>query len=137
MYEPCFPIYHIFAENEGRVPVYVADGRRTSISHVGPLSSRPCRPCAPNRLPHQSAQPDRQAHGGAGYPAHLRGGAASDTLVVLDEAYIHFTETEGGIAARRGSYPNLIVLRTFSKAFGLAGLRLGFGIAANPSSSRR
>ena len=32
---------------------------------------------------------------------------------------------------RDRDYPHLIVLRTFSKAFGLAGLRLGFGVAAN------
>jgi len=57
--------------------------------------------------------------------------AGSDTLVALDEAYIHYAETAGGIELTR-EFPNLIVLRTFSKAFGLAGLRLGFGIAANP-----
>ena len=32
-----------------------------------------------------------------------------------------------------GRYPNLIVLRTFSKAYGLAGLRVGYGIAADPA----
>ena len=54
---------------------------------------------------------------------------AKNQLVVLDEAYIHFSKTSGGIALVN-DYPNLIVLRTFSKVFGLAGLRVGFGIAA-------
>ena len=53
---------------------------------------------------------------------------ASKQLVVLDEAYIHFSGTEGGIHLVK-EFPNLIVLRTFSKVFGLAGLRVGFGIA--------
>lgn len=47
----------------------------------------------------------------------------SSGLVVVDEAYIQF----GGetLIGDLGRYPNLIILRTFSKAFGLAGLRLG------------
>ena len=53
--------------------------------------------------------------------------AAGERLVVLDEAYIHFSRTNGGISLVN-EFDNLIVLRTFSKAFGLAGLRLGFGI---------
>jgi histidinol-phosphate aminotransferase len=56
---------------------------------------------------------------------------AKDQLVVLDEAYIHFSRTNGGMDLLR-EFDNLIVLRTFSKAFGLAGLRVGFGIAARP-----
>jgi histidinol-phosphate aminotransferase len=56
--------------------------------------------------------------------------AGQNTLMVLDEAYIHFTQTPGSIALTR-DHSNLIVLRTFSKAYGLAGLRLGFGIAQN------
>ena len=55
--------------------------------------------------------------------------AAKNQLVVLDEAYIHFSKTNGGMELV-SEYPNLIVLRTFSKVFGLAGLRVGFGIAA-------
>jgi len=48
-------------------------------------------------------------------------------VVVLDEAYIEFSETES--AARRvPSTPNLIVFRTFSKWAGLAGLRVGYGV---------
>jgi histidinol-phosphate aminotransferase len=57
--------------------------------------------------------------------------APKDTLVVLDEAYVEFVDAPGfqdALALRR-KYPNLVVLRTFSKIFGLAGLRLGYGIA--------
>lgn len=51
-------------------------------------------------------------------------------LVVLDEAYIEFVNDPNAV---RGlglldAYPNLVVLRTFSKAYGLAGLRIGYGV---------
>ena len=49
-------------------------------------------------------------------------------LVVVDEAYIEFAEGEGSVAAWVPDTPNLVVLRTFSKWAGLAGLRLGYGI---------
>ena len=51
-------------------------------------------------------------------------------LVVVDEAYIDFSEQES-FAEDVKSYPNLVVLQTLSKAFGLAGIRLGVAIA-NP-----
>jgi histidinol-phosphate aminotransferase len=50
--------------------------------------------------------------------------------VVLDEAYIEFAGASAGVGSRIGwvrDYPNLVVLRTFSKWAGLAGLRLGYG----------
>ncbi|QEV19025.1 histidinol-phosphate transaminase [Streptomyces alboniger] len=63
----------------------------------------------------------------------------SDVLVVLDEAYREFiraAEGEGGgvpdgIEIYRDR-PNVCVLRTFSKAYGLAGLRVGFAVAHEP-----
>ncbi len=53
---------------------------------------------------------------------------ASEGFVVVDEAYLEFSE-EGSALRLMDEYPNLILLRTFSKACGLAGLRLGFLIA--------
>lgn len=52
-------------------------------------------------------------------------------LVILDEAYYEFNDLPDAVdgMAVRGRYPNLAVLRTFSKAFGLAGLRIGYGVA--------
>jgi histidinol-phosphate aminotransferase len=57
-------------------------------------------------------------------------------IVILDEAYYHFArskpdypESLPGLAEK---HPNLVVLRTFSKAHGLAGLRVGYG-AAHPA----
>ena len=49
----------------------------------------------------------------------------------MDEAYALFADAEGFASALkwRDRFPNLIVLETFSKAFGLAGLRVGYGIA--------
>lgn len=50
-------------------------------------------------------------------------------LVVIDEAYIDFTKSKSFINELK-KYPNLIVLQTFSKAWGLAGLRLGMCYAS-------
>lgn len=57
-----------------------------------------------------------------------------DRLVLLDEAYIEFVRDEASVdgTALLGRYPNLVVLRTFSKAYGLAGLRVGYAIGAVP-----
>ncbi|MCQ6555913.1 histidinol-phosphate transaminase [Streptomyces sp. C10-9-1] len=58
----------------------------------------------------------------------------SDVLVVLDEAYREFirdAEVPDGLEIYRDR-PNVAVLRTFSKAYGLAGLRVGFAVAHEP-----
>lgn len=53
-------------------------------------------------------------------------------LIVMDEAYVEFLEDPANCLAlvREGNQPNLLIMRTFSKIFGLAGLRLGYGIAS-------
>ncbi|WP_069130478.1 histidinol-phosphate transaminase [Rhodohalobacter halophilus] len=51
-------------------------------------------------------------------------------IVVVDEAYIDFSRQES-MAQMVQQYPNLVVLQTFSKAFGMAGIRLGIAIS-NP-----
>jgi len=50
-------------------------------------------------------------------------------LVVVDEAYIDFAR-EKGFIDELTTYPNLVILQTFSKAWGLAGLRLGMCFAS-------
>jgi len=49
-------------------------------------------------------------------------------IVVVDEAYIHFS-SEKSLIGEIKNHPNLVVLQTFSKAWGLAGLRVGLGLA--------
>ncbi|MFH0915029.1 MAG: histidinol-phosphate transaminase [bacterium] len=55
----------------------------------------------------------------------------ADTVVVLDEAYGEFVTSPGreDSSAWLADHPNLVILRTFSKIYGLAGLRVGYGIA--------
>jgi histidinol-phosphate aminotransferase len=55
-----------------------------------------------------------------------------DTIVLLDEAYIEFAAPEHRIdvSALTARFPNVVVVRTFSKAYGLAGLRIGYGVAS-------
>jgi histidinol-phosphate aminotransferase len=56
-----------------------------------------------------------------------------NVLLVMDEAYIEFLSDPADFISeiRRGQKTNLLLMRTFSKIFGLAGLRLGYGIG-NP-----
>ncbi len=55
--------------------------------------------------------------------------AAGRALVVVDEAYIEFCP-QYSVASWLAQYPNLVILRTLSKAFALAGLRCGFTLAS-------
>jgi len=57
--------------------------------------------------------------------------AASPGFVVVDEAYVEFNP-EGTAAELLDRHPNLILLRTLSKAFGLAGIRIGY-LMAHPA----
>lgn len=55
----------------------------------------------------------------------------ADLLVVLDEAYAEFVTDPAavrGAAVVAAGHPNVVVLRTFSKAYGLAGLRVGYAV---------
>ena len=54
--------------------------------------------------------------------------ALSEVFVVVDEAYVEFADVDSLAAAAAGR-PNLVVLRTLSKAYGLAGARIGAAIA--------
>ena len=55
----------------------------------------------------------------------------ADVLIVLDEAYVEFvTDPDAGRGERAvaAGYDNVVLLRTFSKAYGLAGLRVGYAV---------
>ncbi len=57
----------------------------------------------------------------------------SETLLVLDEAYHEFVTSKdyiSGLQFIKDGMENIVVLRTFSKAYGLAGLRIGYGITS-------
>jgi histidinol-phosphate aminotransferase len=129
MHELCFPLYRIFSHCEGRRPLFAPMGTDFAFEmdqYVELLKEKP--KIAFLTTPHNPS-------GRLLEEADIRRvceSAHPDTLVVLDEAYIHYSETEGGMHLLR-EYRNLIVLRTFSKAYGLAGLRLGFGISNNPA----
>ena len=77
--------------------------------------------CSPNNPSGNSLQPDAIKRILVNFPG----------IVIVDEAYIDFSEFESW-ASFLDIYPNLFVMQTLSKAWGLAGIRLGFGIANIP-----
>lgn len=68
----------------------------------------------------------------AGFEAFM-GSVPDDLLVLLDEAYYEFVTDEGSVDGipLLARYPNLVVLRTFSKAYGLAALRIGYAVGSS------
>ncbi len=82
--------------------------------------------CSPNNPTGVAVTADEFERFMAGVPA--------DRLVLLDEAYAEFVRDEASVdgSSLIGRYPNLVVLRTFSKAYGLAGVRIGYAIGPVP-----
>lgn len=78
--------------------------------------------CNPNNPTSTVVDPDELARFVAAVP--------SDILVVIDEAYVEYIR-DGLVPDSLGlvrSHPNVVVIRTFSKAYGLAGLRVGYAV---------
>jgi len=133
MHAPCFPLYRIYSNCEGRKPVFAPMGEDFDpqvdqyieiMQRVQPKIAFMTNPHNPSgRL--MNEQEVRR----------ICDAASPDTLLALDEAYVHYSSATFGMKLLR-EYPNLIVLRTMSKAFGLAGLRVGFAISANPDLIR-
>jgi histidinol-phosphate aminotransferase len=75
--------------------------------------------CSPNNPTGNTTSVERIKKLLAGFPK---------TLIVIDEAYIEFSDY-GSLSSLISEYPNIAILRTLSKAVGLAGLRVGYLLA--------
>lgn len=63
-------------------------------------------------------------------------GLPEHVTVIIDQAYIEFADTAPELPALALCHPRMVVVRTFSKAYGLAGLRIGYGVAQPTMASR-
>ena len=118
---PTFPMIPIFARLNGLVPVALPMGAHYEVDPERLVDQRAkiTYLCTPNN-PTSTAM-SREA---VEYVVEHASG-----LVILDEAYAEFApETFSMLAARS---ERLLVTRTFSKAFGLAGLRVGYGVGSS------
>ena len=118
--EPTFPMVPIFARMNGLEAVAVppADGLEIDVDALMEAGARILYLCSPNNPTGIAARP----------PAIERVLREARGLIVLDEAYVEFAERS--FAREAPGHGRLLVTRTLSKAFGLAGLRIGYGIGA-------
>jgi len=124
--EPTFSAYAQFARVQGAAVVTARLGANFAFGADAVLDTmRVAQPkllflCTPNN-----------PTGSAVEPADVRRIAAAlpDTIVVADEAYGEFAD-QPSLAGEAGEVPNLVVLRTLSKAYGLAGARIGCAIGS-------
>jgi histidinol-phosphate aminotransferase len=134
---PTYAMYRVLTEQRGAEVVAVprrpaAEGWALDIDAVRAAArgSSVVWLCSPNN-PTGLAEPN-------GAIEALLAGLAADApeppIVVLDEAYAEFVGTT--MLPLRDAYPRLIVVRTASKAYALAGLRVGFAIAKPEVISR-
>ncbi|MGW6391119.1 histidinol-phosphate transaminase [Streptomyces sp. NPDC055103] len=126
-----FEAYPVLTQIAGATPVPVpltADGSHDLDAMLAAITDRTrlIFVCNPNNPTGNALHRDGLVRFLDAVPAHI--------LVVLDEAYREFVrdgDVPDGIELYRDR-PNVCVLRTFSKAYGLAGLRVGFAIAHEP-----
>ncbi len=126
-----FEAYPILVTLSGATPVQVplAAGARHDLEAMAEAITPRTRlvlVCTPNN-------PTGTTVGAAELDAFLDR-VPDDVLVVLDEAYLEFVTAEDApdALAVHEARPNVAVLRTFSKAYGLAGLRVGYAVAHEP-----
>ena len=83
--------------------------------------------CSPNNPTGRAEPPGAVADLLAGLARDADATGRAHPTVILDEAYIEFAGSS--MASLRADYPRLVVLRTMSKAYSIAGLRVGFALA--------
>ncbi len=124
--EPTFSAYAQFARIQGAGVLTARLGEEFDFDVEAVLDAvRGARPkllflCTPNNPTGTAVDPVDVRRIGAALP---------DTIVVADEAYGEFADLPS-LAGEAGAVPNLVVLRTLSKAYGLAGARVGCAIGS-------
>jgi histidinol-phosphate aminotransferase len=124
---PSYPLYPLMAARAGAKPVAVEDARQLVDAVTG--RTRALVLCNPN-------DPT-----GAYLPADAVGGLAAslpeNVHLLVDEALVHFQDVEGidSVLRLTDAFPRLLVFRTFSKIYGLSGLRAGYAVAAPGSAA--
>jgi histidinol-phosphate aminotransferase len=129
---PSYPLYPLMAARAGGHPVAVdmtddrVDPERTLASirrHTRALVI-----CNPNDPTGTYVTADDLAHMLGQVPDHVH--------VLLDEAFVQFQDVEDEDACLRltDAFPRLTVFRTFSKAYGLSGLRIGYAVGSRDST---
>jgi histidinol-phosphate aminotransferase len=127
MSAPTYDNFRVFAQSTGAsvTPVYHDDHFdpkvETLINHIGPRT-RMIYICNPNN-PTGGLLTEAEIVFLLAY--------AERTMVVVDEAYFEFCSRT--VADLVNRFPNLVVVRSFSKAFGLAALRVGYALS-NPAN---
>lgn len=121
-----YPILTAIAGAEAvRVPL-TADARHDLDAMLAAITDRTrvVLVCSPNNPTGPAVHADEFAAFIARVPAHV--------VVVLDEAYGEYSRDPQAVrgAELLADHPNLLVLRTFSKAYGLAGMRVGYALGA-------
>jgi len=126
-----FEAYPILVQLSGASPVMVpltADGGHDLDAMAAAITDRTrlVLVCTPNNPTGPTV--------GADALATFLDRVPDDVLVVLDEAYLEFVTAPDApdCLALQRERPNVVVLRTFSKAYGLAGLRVGYAVAHDP-----
>lgn len=123
-----FEAYPALAVVAGATPVMVpntADGRHDLEAMAAAVTDRTrlVLVCSPNNPTGPIVTQDE-------FDAFLDA-VPRDLLVVLDEAYVEFVTDADAVDGRRvlaSGRQNVVILRTFSKAYGLAGLRIGYAV---------
>jgi histidinol-phosphate aminotransferase len=125
---PSFVSYHLSAVKMGAQPVHVAlrDGAcdlEAMAARIGP-ATRMVYVCSPNN-------PTGGIVSGQSL-ARFLDGMPEGMLVVIDAAYHEYVDDprHADAISEYAHRPNVVVLRTFSKIYGLAGLRIGYAVAA-------
>ena len=123
-----FEAYPIAVSATGAVSVQVpvtSDGRHDLAAMAAAVTERTrvVIVCTPNN-PTGPSVSDTELRG-------LVAKIPADVLVVVDEAYREFVRTDDPVdaLALQSAHPNVAVMRTFAKAYGLAGLRVGYLVA--------
>ncbi len=131
--DPTFEAILGYAEVGGaevvKVPLTVSYGhnlaRMTAAANEGLIYV-----CNPNN-PTASITPKNEVR-------EFIGKASPQTMILVDEAYFHYADSPDyeSVIPLIKDHPNLIVARTFSKIYGMAGLRCGYGVAQKATIAR-
>lgn len=126
---PSYPLYPLMARDAGARAVPVPDFDAAALADAVNERSRVLVICNPN-------DPTGE-HLRAGELDGLLHGLPEHVTVLLDEALVDFVDDEpgGGTLALLDDHPRLLLFRTFSKVYGLAGLRVGYAVGAEGSEA--